>query len=98
MADNDAGVVQTVLERLSKYRLPRALELKTRVDAGQRLADYDIEFLERVFADAYSARTLVASHPELQQLAAKLVGLYCDIASKALENEEKYYAKRGGNN
>jgi hypothetical protein len=92
MADDEIGVVQTLLERLNKFRIPRALELKSRVDAGECLSDYDIEFLQRVFSDAAHARRLVDRHPQLQKLATQLASLYCDIASKALENEQKRLA------
>ena len=48
---DDLGMAMVVLERLEKERLPRALDLKAKVDAGECLDDMDIAFLERVFAD-----------------------------------------------
>lgn len=84
----DDGTIQALLDRLNNWRLPRALELKERVDKGGKLSDNDVEFLERVFEDANRARSLIARHPELQSLAGKLAGLYSHITAKALENEK----------
>jgi hypothetical protein len=41
-----------------------------------------------VFEDANSARSLVHRHPELQNLAAQLAGLYAHITATALKNEQ----------
>lgn len=85
---HDAGTIQVLLDRLNNFRLPRALALKERVDAGGLLGDSDIDFLKRVFEDANSARALVQRHPELQNLAAQLAGLYAHITAAALKNEQ----------
>lgn len=83
----DTGTIQAMLERLTHHRIPRALEIKTRVDAGEPLFDIDVRFLEQVFEDANVARPLVSRHPELGPLVTQLVSLYSDITAKALENE-----------
>jgi hypothetical protein len=88
-SDQDAGTIQALLERLQKFRLPRALDLKKRVDNGAQLTDEDMTFLKRVFDDAAGAQKVAARHPELQSLLARLVGLYDEITKKALENEER---------
>ena len=85
---DDAGTIQVLLERLEKWRLPRALELKARVDAGQRLNDNDIQFLKNVFEDASGLQGLAANNPKYQPLVARMMGLYDEITRKALENEE----------
>lgn len=85
----DAGTIQVLLERLNAQTLPRALDLKKRVDSGERLADYDLEFLQNVLTEARSAQPLIARHPEYQLLASQLLALYGEITKKGLENEQK---------
>ena len=84
---SDSGTIQVLLERLVEIRLPRALALEERVDAGGKLSEYDIKFLKRIMDDSPLAKSLSKDHPELRPLMSKLVSLYSDITSKALENE-----------
>jgi hypothetical protein len=88
----ETGMIEALLQRLNDFRLPRLLELKDRVDRGETLDEYDLEFLQRALEDAHSAIPLSDRHKELQPLAAKLTALYHEITSKALENETKSQA------
>jgi len=85
----EAGTIQVLLQRLNDFRLPKALDLKKKVDRGEKLDSYDIDFLETVLADATKAQELVAKHPEFKSLVGMLMTLYGEITTKALENEQR---------
>ena len=84
----DEGVLTTLVERMQEQRFPRAIELKAKVDAGETLEDFDIDFLERVFEDCSSLKSLLDRHPQYQELAARMMNLYHAITTKALANEQ----------
>jgi hypothetical protein len=92
----DAGILAVVVERMEEQRLPRAFDLKAKVDQGALLDDMDIDFLERVFADCDELKPLLDRHPEYRDLATKALDLYGAITSKALENEQKQAREQGG--
>ena len=90
MTDNsdDTGVILALMERFKEQRLPRALELQKRVEAGGTLTENDIAFLEEVFKDANHVMPLIDKHPELQPVATRAVSLYKEITDRAMENEQ----------
>ena len=83
----ELGVVQALLDRLVKHRLPRLADIKQRVDAGQKLSDTDIEFLKDSLEDAKETSRHIVKHPELQALGSRVSTLYADIIRVATENE-----------
>ncbi|MGD8629401.1 MAG: hypothetical protein PVH38_05800 [Gammaproteobacteria bacterium] len=84
----DQGIIQVVVDRLEKQRLPAALELLEKVNNGEKLNDMDLAFLDNVFKDTQSNRAMLEKYPAWQPLAARMIGLYNEITTKALENEE----------
>ncbi|WP_018274261.1 hypothetical protein WKI13_12715 [Teredinibacter turnerae] len=89
-AISDTGLIEVLLERLNKQRLPHALQLQKKVDAGEVLNDFDMEFLAAVIDDTNAVKPIYDRHPEYQPLISKVIELYTYIVLKAAENEAKH--------
>lgn len=87
-SEKDAGLIEVLVQRLEQQRLPRALDLKALVDRGERLSTLDIAFLDEALQDAIEVKPFFDQRPEWQDLAGRIVHLYKEITTKALENEQ----------
>lgn len=87
------GTAYVLLMRLNNERLPRALEIKSIVDRGERLSEFDKDYLKRVLSEAGNVRRAANQLPEYRELVAKVNRLYDEITRKALENEQKPESK-----
>ena len=85
---NDLGVAMALLQRLTSQTLPRAFEIKERVDHGELLSQRDIDFLHTLSERAEEVRPLVNRLPEYQEVYAQMVHLYKEITERALLNEK----------
>ena len=84
---NEKGTSQVLLKHLVDQILPRLRKIQARVDDGERLAEFDIDYLESSIQDANHNRRFSMWFPEYAHIAGKVAQLYEQIASKALENE-----------
>ena len=85
--NKDIGVLTTLAQRLTDKGLPRALEIKERVDRGELLDDRDLAFIEQVFSQVGEIKPLIDRNPEYQDIAGRMMQLYKEITTKALANE-----------
>jgi hypothetical protein len=86
--ERDLGVGIAILNRFVTQTQPRLLELEEKVNSGERLDDWDIEFLQEVLHRTHEAQPFVSDDPVSLGLYAKAVGLYKEITEKGLANEK----------
>ena len=84
----ELGIAITLLERLTEDTLPKAFEIKARLDQGERLDHWDIDFLNDLYKRAEQIKPMVDRHPEYQDIYAQAVHLYKQITDQALLNEK----------
>ena len=84
--DKDDAILQVIIERFEKQRLPRLQDMQERVEKGETLDDWDTEFLDEVLDTAREIKPMIDERPDYQDFYAKAVHLYNKITQKALEN------------
>jgi hypothetical protein len=87
--ERSAGVEQAMLKKLEQQVLPRTMGIKRRVDAGEKLTDGDLAFLENVLKGLSRDKQKVEDEPKWNTLYTRLIDLYNQITRKALENEQQ---------
>jgi hypothetical protein len=85
----DLGLIEALIIDLEKTKLPRAMDIKEKVDRGERLDEFDTAFLQDAFAAETKVDAISERHAEYQALAARMSHLYKEITEKALANEER---------
>jgi len=85
--DKDTLIITAALNRLNKFRLPRALSLKKKVDSGEVLNEVDLNFLRRALDDAREMNPILERNPEYLGLRDKALGLCDQILQKNAENQ-----------
>ena len=86
---DETGVSQVIIERFVHYRLPLLMEIREDMVAGRKLSEGELEIMERVVGRAHSFRHFVYEYPELKDLVGKVISLYDEITTLAVENESR---------
>lgn len=87
--EEEKGILAVLMTRFESQRLPRALDLKAKVDQGECMDEFDLAFMQELLNDSLQAMPMLERHPEFEQLAGKAASLYREIAETALVNEKK---------
>ena len=82
-------VIELLIERFERERLPHLLDIHKRVNKGETLDDGDIAFLTHVIEDAQRNKPLIDRHPDWHNLCANVFFLYEEITAIALKNEKR---------
>lgn len=87
MTDADTGILQVDIERILTRHLPVAEFLKAKVEKGNELNEFDLDFLDQMLNEAQKMLPVYNRHPDYQHMASMIMTLYEEIVAKALENE-----------
>ena len=60
----DAGLIQFLLEKLEKQRLPGIITSNEKVDSGKSLDETELDYLKNAIADARKVIPLIDRHPK----------------------------------
>ena len=85
---NDTAIIQVVLDRFEKQRLPRITEIKEKAENGEILNEFEIEFLSEALHDARNLLPVLDRHPEYEPLLSQVIHYYKMVTDRALENEK----------
>lgn len=86
--EEDRATLTAIMERFNKWRYPRVLEIKGRLERQETLTDQDMKFLDRVFEATQDVLPIIERNPEYHEIASKAVALIHDVTTLALENEQ----------
>ena len=85
---DDTGIIQVILERFEKQRLPRMIKIKQRLDNGNKLNEFELEFLSKAIHDTKTLLPFLERHPEYEPLLSRVFHYYKIITDEALGNEK----------
>jgi hypothetical protein len=89
MQIDDTGIIQVILERFEKQRLPRMIEIKQRLDDGNTINEFELEYLSEAVHDARALLPFLERNPEYEPLLSRVFHYYKIITDEALGNEKK---------
>ncbi|MEE4191708.1 MAG: hypothetical protein V2I66_09010 [Halieaceae bacterium] len=84
--EDEEGAIAAQLEN-ARRGIPNLLATMERMEEGDTLSDVEIANLEEIFERARHMIHVYDEHPEVQDLVAKVISLYLQITTKAVENQ-----------
>ena len=72
----DTGVILVLLESFEKQRLPRIIEIKLKLEYGDIINEFELEYLSEALHDARMLFPYLDRHPEYRELVAKIIHFY----------------------
>jgi len=94
LKQHDAGIIQALLARFEQQRLPYLLSLEKLCNTNHRLSNSDLDFLKIAIEDTTRIMPIVERNAEYFSLVTKIISLYLDITTQALQLEEKIKNKK----
>lgn len=83
----DTGIILVLLKGFEKQRLPRVIEIKLKLDYGETLNKFELEYLSEALHDARMLFRYLDRHPEYRALVTKIIHYYKLVVDEALANE-----------
>lgn len=87
LTPEELGSVEVVLLGFNRHQLPRLLDIKSRVDSGDLLNEFELVFLESALQEVRDSQHFADYHPEYKLLISEVANLYKHITQKAIENQ-----------
>jgi hypothetical protein len=81
------GVLLIAMRRFREVHLPRAEDMRDRVDRGECLTDADLAYLRQTFGECRAVGWHAADMPDWQEICVRVVALYRSLMERAVENE-----------
>ena len=88
LQQHDTGIIIVLLQRFEKQRLPRIVAIEQRLDNGDNLSEFDIDYLSEALHDARRFLPYLDRHQEYRPLFTKVMHYYKEITDTALSNEK----------
>lgn len=85
--NHEQGVIYVLIEHFVRHLYPRATQMEKKLDAGERLDDFEIDHVAQVLEELRLVQPLINRHPEHRELAESVVALYTGLARRASQNE-----------
>lgn len=91
LTPDELGTIEAVLIEFNRHQMPRLLDIKTRLDRGEILDEFEIIFLQATLQEVQQCEYFVQQHPDFTVLLSEVASLYTYITRHAAENEKKLF-------